>query len=193
MATIPATTPKLSDKQIREPLYQYVEENSPGRSRIFEEFEIASSRADLLVVTDGALTGYEIKSDLDSYQRLKTQVKDYNRYCDYCYAVVGSSHQKGVRTHIPETRGILAVSVDGGGKFNVELIRQATVNPKAALINKLSLLWRRELVRISHRNGLGKCSRMDKREIRRYLLKHIGSYKLMSELTEELFERDYTI
>ena len=27
----------------------------------------------------------KIKSDSDTYDRLETQVKDYDKYCDYCY------------------------------------------------------------------------------------------------------------
>ena len=99
---------KLSDKQIRDPLYSFIESAS-NRIRILEELRIDNSRADLLVVTDGILTGYEVKSDLDSYTCLKTQTADYSRFCDYCYAVIGRSHQQGILERIPEFWGVLVV------------------------------------------------------------------------------------
>ena len=134
--------------------------------------------------------GYEIKSDLDSFGRLKTQVKEY---CDYCYAVIGQSRQKGIIKHIPETWGILLVISDSIDGTQVTVIRQATINPVASLDNKLNLLWRRELVNISFRNGLGKCSGKPKYQIKSHLKKYIDNDKLLRELTEELFERDYTV
>jgi len=182
---------KLSDKQIREPLYSFIE-NVRHRIRIFEELCIDKARADLFVVTDGVLTGYEIKSDLDSYARLKKQMLAYNRFCDYCYVVIGRSHEKSIFERIAEFWGVLAVSTDENG-FKVEVLRPATQNPKAKLNSKLKLLWRRELVNISFRNGFGKCSGKNRRFIMDKLKTNIDESKLLNEITKELFERDYTV
>ena len=183
---------RLSDKEIRIPLYDFIE-NVEHRIRVIEEFSFGAAIADLLAVTDGILTGYEIKSDLDSYVRLKTQVREYSKYFDYCYAVIGRSHQKGILKHIPETWGILLVMSDLISGTQINVIRQATVNPLATLDFKLRILWRRELVNISFRNGLGKCSGKPMHQIKSHLKKYIDNNKLLRELTEELFERDYTV
>ena len=46
----------LHDADIREPLFDYLED-SYGKIRILEEVEIARSRADVIMVTDDSLVG----------------------------------------------------------------------------------------------------------------------------------------
>ena len=72
----------LHDADIREPLFDYLED-SYGKIRILEEVQISRSRADVIMVTDDSLVGLEIKSDADTYVRLERQVKDYNLFFDY--------------------------------------------------------------------------------------------------------------
>ena len=88
----------LYDKDIREPLFDFLEERY-GKVRIIEEKQMGRSRADVIMVRPGNLTGIEIKSDADSYGRLARQVKDYDRYFDYNYVVVGSSHGRHIEEH----------------------------------------------------------------------------------------------
>ena len=71
----------LHDKDIREPLFDFLEMEY-GKIRIIEEKTMGRSRADVIMVAEDALFGLEIKSDADSYKRLSRQVKDYNRYFD---------------------------------------------------------------------------------------------------------------
>ena len=98
----------LKDKDIREPLFDYLE-CEYGKTRIIEEKMMGSSRADVIMVITGALVGIEIKSDADTYTRLESQIKDYDKYFDYNIVVVGSSHANHVGEHIPEHWGIIAV------------------------------------------------------------------------------------
>ena len=72
----------LKDKDIREPLFTYLEERF-GKVRIIEEKQIKKSRADCMMVTSDFLAGIEIKSDADTYARLERQIKDYNRFFDF--------------------------------------------------------------------------------------------------------------
>ena len=69
----------LRDKDIREPLFDFLEDTY-GKARILEEKVMGKSRADLVMVLTDALYGIEIKSDADTYARLARQVKDYERY-----------------------------------------------------------------------------------------------------------------
>ena len=77
----------LYDKDIREPLFDFLEERF-GKIRIIEEKRMGRSRADILMVLEGAVMGLEIKSDADTYVRLSRQVRDYDRYCDGNYVDV---------------------------------------------------------------------------------------------------------
>ena len=68
----------LHDSEIREPLFDFLEETY-GRIRVIEEKMMGRSRADVVMVLEDALCGVEIKSDADTYARLSRQVKDYEK------------------------------------------------------------------------------------------------------------------
>lgn len=69
----------LLDKDIREPLFEYLEEQH-DKVRILEEKTMGRSRADVVMVLEEEVVGVEIKSDADTYARLSRQVKDYDRF-----------------------------------------------------------------------------------------------------------------
>ena len=98
----------MLDKDIREPLFDFLEEFY-GKIRIFEEKVTGISRTDALGVIDGQLIGFEIKSDSDTYTRLKRQTADYDLLCDVNYLVVGKSHRRQADQHIPAHWGIICV------------------------------------------------------------------------------------
>lgn len=66
----------MKDIDIREVLFDYLDETY-GRIRILEEKVIYGSRADAIGIIEDLIIGFEIKSDSDSYQRLRSQIKDY--------------------------------------------------------------------------------------------------------------------
>ena len=60
----------LYDRDIREPLFDFLEERY-GKIRIIEEKQMGKSRADIVMVLPDAVAGIEIKSDADTYVRLQ--------------------------------------------------------------------------------------------------------------------------
>ena len=177
----------MLDRDMREPLFDFLDEHF-GKIRTIEEKVIEGSRADVLGVLDGYIVGFEIKSDGDSYARLKTQVKDYDRFCDFCYIVVGQSHRKHVAEHVPEHWGIIAVTDEG-----TFLDRGADDNPKALLSEQILLMWKRELFQLLDMNGKPKYRDRSRKFLREYLLTHIPPEILKKQMTDILFERDYTV
>ena len=144
----------LKGKDIREPLFDFLEDTY-GKVRIIEEKTMGRSRADLVMVTENSLVGIEIKSDADTYARLATQVKDYDKYYDCNIAVVGSSHGTHIKEHVPEHWGIITVEeVDGAPDFY--MLRKPESNPNMKLENKLKILWRPELALIQEKYGMAK-------------------------------------
>ena len=98
----------LLDKDIREPLFEFLEERY-GKVRILEEKTVGRSRADVVMVIPEKIVGIEIKSDADTYTRLERQVADYDLYFDANIVVVGSSHASHVAEHVPAHWGIVSV------------------------------------------------------------------------------------
>ena len=181
---------KLYDKDIREPLFDYLEERY-GKVRIIEEKQIGKHRTDVLVVTETFLMGIEIKSDADTYTRLEGQVKEYNKYFDYNWVVVGTKHAHHIEEHVPSFWGIITVERNGDEVDFYEL-RKAQVNPKCKIKNKLSILWRRELVNIQKKYHLPSYKQKSKKFVQDKILEKIDHDELNLEISRELFDRDYT-
>lgn len=181
----------LLDKDMRTILFDYYELQGK-RLRIFEEFNIGLSRADAFMVSE-ELTGFEIKSDRDSLERLSRQVKYYNLYCDIVYLAAGVRYADRAQEFLPDFWGIYCIKQYKDKHTELVLLRDAKPNPKAKLKNQLRLLWRNELTAIIKRNGLGRVSGLNKRKLAEKLLEHLPAELLHREICEELLERDYSL
>ena len=180
----------LYDKDIREPLFDSLEERY-GKARMIEEKQMGRSRADIVMVLPGELAGIEIKSDADTYARLKRQVKDYDRFFDRNYVVAGSTHAMHIGEHVPEYWGIISVEqMEEGVDFY--MIREAARNPKMELELKLRILWRPELAHIQAICGMAKYGGKSKEFVRNKIAEGVPAEILNELISEELFERDYT-
>ena len=180
----------LKDKDIREPLFDFLEEQY-GKTRIIEEKTMGKSRADVVMVLEEELVGIEIKSDADTYARLSRQVKDYDRFFDRNYVVAGSKHAHHVGEHVPEWWGIITVEeVDGACDFYV--LRKAEKNPKQKMLHKIKLLWRPELAHIQEVNHLPAYKQKSKDFVRKKIMEKVPEDLLHKQISDELFERDYT-
>ena len=152
---------------------------------------IGKSRADIMMVTDHALTGIEIKSDADTYTRLKGQVRNYNRYFDYNYVVIGTTHAQHIFEHVPEEWGIITVELVGG-KPDFYILRKPERNPKCKIQNQLAFLWRKELDHLRKNYIKFRYADKSKEFLRKKILEKIPEDELRVHFMQELFERDYT-
>ena len=180
----------LYDKDIREPLFEFLE-NSYGKVRLLEEQVMGQSRADVVMVVPGALYGIEIKSDADTYARLKRQTEDYDLYYDYNLIVVGTSHAAHVEEHVPQWWGIITVEQEGE-QTDFYFLRKPSVNPKLDWQHKIEILWRPELAHIQELNRMYAYKQKSKRFVADKIVETVPHDLLAIQLSEELFERDYT-
>lgn len=179
----------LLDKDIREPLFEFLE-TIYGKIRILEEKQIGKSRADIVMITPEELYGIEIKSDADTFTRLNRQVKDYDSYYDYNYVVVGSSHAMHIEEHVPEWWGIITVE-EVEEKPDFYRMRKPRKNPMVDLKKQLSLLWRPELVHMQEMNEMPKYKQQSKLFVIEKILLKVPEDTMKKQLCEELFQRDY--
>ena len=181
------------DKDIREPLFDFLEEEY-GKTRIIEEKNIGDSRADVIMVTEKALYGIEIKSDADTYARLAGQIKDYDQYFDGNIVVIGSSHAHGIEERVPDYWGIITVEiVEGACDFYI--LRKPLKNPKMKYDKKLSILWRPEIAALQELNEMPKYAQLSKKNVIAKICERIPQ-KISEECVDAqicdlLFERDY--
>ena len=181
----------LRDADIREPLFDWLEDTF-GKLRVIEEKQTGKARADIVMVLPDKVCGIEIKSDADTYTRLPGQVKNYDRYYDENYIVAGSTHGLHVAEHVPDYWGIITVERLGEG-LDFYMLRQAKPNPHAKMENKVRLLWRAELAHILEACGMPKYARKSRRFIAGKLAAKVPEEILHKLVSEELFERDYTV
>lgn len=180
----------LYDKDIREPLFGFLEERY-GKMRFLEEQVMGQSRADVVMVLPEALCGIEIKSDADTYARLERQVYDYNLYYDYNIVVVGTSHAAHIEEHVPEWWGIITVESEED-RTDFYLMREAKENPKMEWNHKIEILWRPELAHIQELNRMYAYKQKSKRFVADKIVETVEPKILAGQLSNELFERDYT-
>ena len=180
----------LYDKDIREPLFEFLEDRY-GKVRLLEEQVMGQSRADIVMVVPKALYGIEIKSDADTYARLERQVRDYNLYYDYNIVVVGTSHAAHIEEHVPEWWGIITVEA-AEDRTDFYLMREAKENPKMEWNHKIEILWRPELAHIQELNRMYAYKQKSKRFVADKIVETVEPKILAGQLSDELFERDYT-
>ncbi len=182
------------DREIREPLFDYLEEYY-GRIRILQEKMMGRSRADIVMVLPESLCGIEIKSDADTYRRLAGQVRDYDQYYDYNIVAAGASHAMHIREHVPEYWGIITVEYAETG-WDFYFFRRPAKNPKRNLQKKMEILWRPELALIQQKHALPKYKDKSRDFVTRKILERvpdgISEAELSREISSILFERDYT-
>ena len=179
----------LYDKDIREPLFSFLEE-SYGKTRMLEEKMMGISRADIVMVTEDAFYGIEIKSDADTYTRLSRQVTDYDYYFDYNYIAVGTRHAAHVAEHVPEYWGVITIEeLPEGPDFYI--FRRPQPNPHMDVRLKLTLLWRPELAALQALNELPAYAQKPKKFVIGKLAERIPYEILRYQMSTLLFERDY--
>lgn len=184
----------LRDKEIREPLFDFLEETY-GKIRIIEEKTMGKSRADVVMVTPDALYGIEIKSDADTYARLARQVKDYDLYYDYNFVVVGTSHALHIREHVPQYWGVITVELVED-EFDFYILRNPELSPKMEWKKKLEILWRPELARLQELHQMPKYKEKSKAFVTGKIAEHLAGGKIdetvcRQQVSEILLERDY--
>lgn len=122
-----------------------------------------SARADLVVV-NGVLKGYEIKSQHDTLMRLKDQSYIYSQIFDTATLVVAERHLEKAQTIIPQWWGIeLAISNELG--VTLQTIRGEDINPSVDPRLLVQLLWREEVITILESLSTSKAVRNKSRKM----------------------------
>jgi hypothetical protein len=186
----------LYDADMREIIFETFE-NTGERLRIFEELVIGKSRADAIIVKENEIIGVEIKSDKDSLVRLKTQVKNYERFCNKCYLATGIHYIDRIEEVLPKYWGIFDITRDEEGKLHIEMYREAGhiegERPKNKLKNQMNLLWRSELISIVKKYKLGGVTKRNKIELKNLIIDKLGQEQARCLTYDALIERDYSI
>ena len=137
--------------------------------------EYGLSRIDFAVASD-KLIGYELKSDLDTLDRLPQQVRHYNAIFEEINLVVGYQHAYKALKMIPNWWGVYFAEMCSDGVIRFSIARDPKKNPKPVKSSIAKLLWRDELLQF----------------LAEFELDFYYKYKTRDELSEKLAEKyDY--
>lgn len=140
----------INDLNIRQKLLSTIlsKYNNAPDSIIIEELGLCQgqSRIDIAVV-NGSLMGYEIKSELDTLNRLPLQQEIYNKILDYITIVSYTSHLKHIENIIPEWWGIIEVKKENES-FSFVTHKKPTRNQNLDGYSIAQLLWKNEALEI---------------------------------------------
>jgi hypothetical protein len=148
----------MRDADVRAAVRQMLTEQHAGDddTKIVEEMGIwsGSVRIDVAVI-NGRLTGYELKSDRDTLDRLPAQAELYSRVFDEVCLVVGARHAGKARRIVPRWWGVMVATVRKG-EVRLQLVREGKPNPAPDPLLVARLLWRSEALAILEARGMAK-------------------------------------
>lgn len=156
----------LNDSQVRKMLLDELNAMYDGdpNTRIINELGIdfGSSRIDVAVV-NGMIHGYEIKSDVDTLERLPRQMEFYNKLFQRVTIVASRKFYDRICTEVPKWWGIKIISADNTRLINK---RKGGLNNKQDKNTLLRLLWKKDLEELVDRLGFPKkMKRMKKHQL----------------------------
>lgn len=141
------------DPEIRPALRRYLEQHwlTQPDTHFLEELGLCQGQVRIdLAVVNGALHGYEIKSDRDRLYRLSAQAEVYGMVVDRATIVVGPKHLEHVLRIVPDWWGVLQV-VPAGDTVRIEAMRPSRENPDQDPRAIAELLWRDEALALLER------------------------------------------
>lgn len=110
-------------------------------------------RVDIAVV-NGSLIGYEIKSEVDTLNRLATQVGVYSDVLDEAAIVCTLDRIEQAVTRVPTWWHVLVAETDGAGSHaRIHVVRSGTRNPALNVRALVELLWHDEAVSLLRARG----------------------------------------
>lgn len=142
---------RFKDADIRKEVHLRISKKfgEDSNTLVLDELGIlnGSYRVDIAVI-NGSMHGYEIKSDLDTLERLPTQEKAYSRVFDKTTLIVGENHLQHAQKLIPDWWGIKVVTAKKDHSINIKTVRKDKVNKHIDPQSLVKLLWKDEVVNL---------------------------------------------
>lgn len=176
----------LADYEIRERLLTKLHTDNQNKSyRIIEELVICSGEVRVdIALANGHMHGYEIKSDLDTLERLPKQIHCYDSTFDKNTIIVGEKFRYKIVEHVPKHWGIEVAYLNRFGNVSLERIRKSESNKSIEYQRLLELLWNKELKGFLKENKIKGYSASKRNELLQAVMENIP-FKLAKNYTRE--------
>ncbi|KQR32109.1 hypothetical protein ASF91_11005 [Rhizobium sp. Leaf155] len=129
---------------------------------IISEMPVASlpRRADL-VVANGSLLGFEIKSDGDKTARLAGQIEAYQKSFEGVVVVAAAKHLDVILASVPDTVGVFVIDDGEDGATTARMIRKPHIR-KLDMDASIRQMSARDLHRLARQHGVASSSETDR-------------------------------
>ena len=145
----------MHDQDIRAGVWHRLQQEHTGDddTLMFNELGIlnGATRIDIAVI-NGDISGFELKSERDTLERLPMQRDRYNLVLDRVSLVVAENHREKAMRLIPDWWGVWVAYPVTGGRVAVRQERDASPNPALDAKSICSFLWRDEALAILERH-----------------------------------------
>ena len=151
-------------------------QHGQGAAFVSELFIDEFARRADLVMANGKLSAFEIKSEKDSLDRLDGQLETYLRLFEQVTVVCAKRHQAGVEERVPDGVGVWVLAVDG----SLKILRRAKTHKQTSHQSWLSFLPVDELRNLLAEHGLPRAGTRDVLLTRSsgIAIKHVRQYVL---------------
>jgi len=151
---------KTTDLEIRKALYGKtlydIKKQFPS-TKIIEELGLCQGNVRIdMVAINGAIHGFEIKSESDDLRRLPIQAELYNKVLDTVTIVAGNRHLIKLRQIIPSWWGIITAEKESKDNIILHNEKQANINYEINPNSLVQFLWKEEALNILKENKLEK-------------------------------------
>lgn len=157
--TLRGSKPLMKDSDLRAALTQRLVRRHARdpHTLILQELGLrhGAARVDVVVV-NGSLHGYELKSDSDSLERLPRQARVYGSVLDRVTLVVGRRHAEAAMQMVPDWWGVQVAEMGPRGGVLFSSVRRARNNPSQDPVAVAKLLWREEALELLDQLGAAK-------------------------------------
>jgi len=174
------------DIEIREAFHKKVLKRFHDCSETFVVDELGvehgRKRIDIAVV-DSSVRGFEIKSSLDTLDRLEQQLGSYMKCFGHLSLIVAPNHLDKALKIAPEWIGITEAQKGSRGGIHFSQVRRAKRNPQIDLFYLSHFLWRAETVALLEKM---KMPPKELRGSRKVLYEKISNQCDLKNLTDEI-------
>ena len=127
----------LSDARNLKALFiDYLFKNIKQKDVIGSEIMFGSRKgvADLIMLSNGFTSAYEIKAQNDDFRKIKLQLDSYNKTFDYVYLITTEKHLLKAMNEVPKNNGIIIIYNDSSikdfreSKQNIKLSKEEMLN-----------------------------------------------------------------
>lgn len=144
----------------------------------------AKARIDVAVI-NGCVHGYEIKSSLDTLERLPAQIEFYSQCLEKLTLVCAPRHTDKALSTIPDWCGILEAKKGARGALSFTTVRKSAVNTEVNAVQLAHLLWRPEaLALVSRLDVAQKFEKMPRKQLYEIIAAHLTIKQLTIAIRE---------